>query len=536
MSLLPVLKYIPLLLFNITFYTSLSPTHVHSLSFLCPSLLFPLSLNYHFFLSSSPTTTCKLFSFSSHFLFYFSFYPPSIIRSIFSLSHSFSVFHASSLFPPHYIIITFFSHRFSFAPPFALYYVPPLLLCLLLFTILFLSQHIYSTFTSSSFCFSFFSFHLYFFITLSLYIYKYFFFFSSPCSYFIFLLVLFVPFLFFTPLSLRISFSFLYFLLRFLLFFFIATKFLSSLFSNPLIYHSIYISTQFFFFFCSNNLSTFFILSFLLANFFVPLISSLLSQTSTSSFIDCSISYGTKFNMRLTTIHAKFKYTPPHPPNLRRFSFVRRRETREKKILQKSIDDLQKRCDSQYFGYKCKFRCHCKEDEPCEKLVGHCDSGCKDGYWGPGCQLENKCYYNGKIDQYMGTKSVTVNLYTCQRWDSQHPHKHTYRPHSFVDKIYPENYCRTTPDTERNWCYTSDRKMRWDYCNVKDCRCPQGRFGENCAKECHCKEADEVCDSVLGMCKSGCALGWTNYDCQTVTEDNTDIIGTFICHVYFSSS
>lgn len=111
---------------------------------------------------------------------------------------------------------------------------------------------------------------------------------------------------------------------------------------------------------------------------------------------------------------------------------------------------------------------------------------------------------------------MTVNLYTCQRWDSQHPHKHTYRPHSFVDKIYPENYCRTTPDTERNWCYTSDRKMRWDYCNVKDCRCPQGRFGENCAKECHCKEADEVCDSVLGMCKSGCALGWTNYDCQTV--------------------
>ncbi|XP_014783728.1 receptor-type tyrosine-protein phosphatase T isoform X3 [Octopus bimaculoides] len=177
---------------------------------------------------------------------------------------------------------------------------------------------------------------------------------------------------------------------------------------------------------------------------------------------------------------------------------------------QESIDELQGKCSSQYFGYKCKFKCHCQRDEPCDKLDGTCYSGCADDYWGPGCQLSKNCYYNGNIKQYMGKKSVTANLYTCKKWEDQD----IYKPEHFADKVYPENYCRVTHDSKKNWCYTTDRKMRWDYCNVKDCKCIAGRFGNNCEKECHCKDPDEVCNSILGHCTSGCALGWTNPDCQ----------------------
>ena len=45
--------------------------------------------------------------------------------------------------------------------------------------------------------------------------------------------------------------------------------------------------------------------------------------------------------------------------------------------------------------------------------------------------------------------------------------------------------------------------------------CPIGRFGHNCNKECHCKDPTEECDSIMGMCQSGCADGWDGFDCQS---------------------
>ena len=44
--------------------------------------------------------------------------------------------------------------------------------------------------------------------------------------------------------------------------------------------------------------------------------------------------------------------------------------------------------------------------------------------------------------------------------------------------------------------------------------CPSRRFGNNCEKECHCRDPTESCDSILGICESGCAEGWDGYDCQ----------------------
>ncbi|XP_070194104.1 angiopoietin-1 receptor-like [Littorina saxatilis] len=115
----------------------------------------------------------------------------------------------------------------------------------------------------------------------------------------------------------------------------------------------------------------------------------------------------------------------------------------------------------------------------------------------------------------MGTVNATKDGGQCQAWGVQYPHEHRYMPSDFPDGQYPYNYCRTTADSSNPWCYSISYKKRWGYCDTINCACPAGLFGHNCAKMCHCKDPTEKCDSILGLCKSGCDAGWTDFDCQT---------------------
>ncbi|CAC5399545.1 PTPRM [Mytilus coruscus] len=179
------------------------------------------------------------------------------------------------------------------------------------------------------------------------------------------------------------------------------------------------------------------------------------------------------------------------------------------------LSRLSEVCLDGTFGYKCSYRCRCYRDQVCNKETGVCPRGrCTEGFWGPRCQLSNNCFYNGQAKNYMGTKAVTDNLYTCQRWETQEPHRHSYTVTDFPDPTMPENYCRTTQDSARPWCYTTNKDQRWEHCNINNCNCPAGRFGNNCEHECHCADQSEACDSILGMCSSGCAQGWDGFNCQ----------------------
>ncbi|XP_052095461.1 receptor-type tyrosine-protein phosphatase mu-like isoform X2 [Mytilus californianus] len=179
------------------------------------------------------------------------------------------------------------------------------------------------------------------------------------------------------------------------------------------------------------------------------------------------------------------------------------------------LSRLSEVCLDGTFGYKCSYRCRCYRDQVCNKETGVCPRGrCAEGFWGPRCQLSNNCFYNGQAKNYMGTKAVTDNLYTCQRWETQEPHRHSYTVTDFPDPTMPENYCRTTQDSARPWCYTTNKDQRWEHCNINNCNCPAGRFGNNCEHECHCADQSEACDSILGMCSSGCAQGWDGFNCQ----------------------
>ena len=81
----------------------------------------------------------------------------------------------------------------------------------------------------------------------------------------------------------------------------------------------------------------------------------------------------------------------------------------------------------------------------------------------------DNCFYNGQARHYQGRVSLTSNLYICQRWDVQTPHRHSYNENDFPDDKIPDNFCRTTKDSSRPWCYTTDRKQRWEHCSVNNC-------------------------------------------------------------------
>jgi len=82
---------------------------------------------------------------------------------------------------------------------------------------------------------------------------------------------------------------------------------------------------------------------------------------------------------------------------------------------------------------------------------------------------------SGHLEQsdYRGDIAATRTGRTCQRWDVQSPHKHSRTTEKYPDKGLEENYCRN-PDGEDDgaWCYTTDGKKRWEYCNVPLCDPP----------------------------------------------------------------
>ncbi|XP_035003919.1 hepatocyte growth factor a isoform X1 [Hippoglossus stenolepis] len=76
----------------------------------------------------------------------------------------------------------------------------------------------------------------------------------------------------------------------------------------------------------------------------------------------------------------------------------------------------------------------------------------------------------GKGTDYRGTTSVTPEGVTCQRWDSQFPHNHSFLPQNFKCNLcvchrdLRENYCRNPDGADYPWCFTTDPKQRKANC------------------------------------------------------------------------
>uniref|UniRef100_A0A8C9Y544 Hepatocyte growth factor a n=1 Tax=Sander lucioperca TaxID=283035 RepID=A0A8C9Y544_SANLU len=76
----------------------------------------------------------------------------------------------------------------------------------------------------------------------------------------------------------------------------------------------------------------------------------------------------------------------------------------------------------------------------------------------------------GKGTDYRGTMNVTPEGVTCQRWDSQSPHTHSFLPQNFKCKDLRENYCRNPDGADYPWCFTTDPNQRIANCtNIPRC-------------------------------------------------------------------
>ncbi|XP_054578190.1 plasminogen isoform X2 [Eptesicus fuscus] len=82
--------------------------------------------------------------------------------------------------------------------------------------------------------------------------------------------------------------------------------------------------------------------------------------------------------------------------------------------------------------------------------------------------------YHGNGQSYRGTSSTTITGRKCQSWSSMTPHRHSKTPDKFPNAGLTMNYCRN-PDADKGpWCYTTDPRVRWEFCNLRKCSETQG--------------------------------------------------------------
>uniref|UniRef100_A0A6Q2ZBM7 Hepatopoietin-A n=1 Tax=Esox lucius TaxID=8010 RepID=A0A6Q2ZBM7_ESOLU len=85
--------------------------------------------------------------------------------------------------------------------------------------------------------------------------------------------------------------------------------------------------------------------------------------------------------------------------------------------------------------------------------------------------VTTRCF-KGRGEGYRGTVAVTPSGLTCQRWDSQFPHNHTYSPQDYRCQDLKENFCRNPDGRDLPWCFTSDPNIRTAFCaNIPLCVC-----------------------------------------------------------------
>ena len=59
--------------------------------------------------------------------------------------------------------------------------------------------------------------------------------------------------------------------------------------------------------------------------------------------------------------------------------------------------------------------------------------------------------------------SKTISGKECQKWSEQKPHRHRFK------KVGNHNFCRNPDKMPGVWCYTMDKRKRWEFCDVPKC-------------------------------------------------------------------
>ncbi|KAK3090599.1 hypothetical protein FSP39_012997, partial [Pinctada imbricata] len=186
---------------------------------------------------------------------------------------------------------------------------------------------------------------------------------------------------------------------------------------------------------------------------------------------------------------------------------------------------LDAECPDGKFGWKCKFTCYCANTtEACGKSKGDCLSGCRSNRYGPGCQLLTAFKYDVRGHGYRGKESFTEDGTKCDSWNKEvYVKLYSLKPEQFPDNEIPGAVCRNPENSNLRfgeakrgpWCFTDSSFLYKRSCDISQIDCSDGRFGTDCAMECHCANVTEVCNKKIGTCSvSGCHPGWIGTSCQ----------------------
>ncbi|XP_048734636.2 uncharacterized protein LOC125650402 [Ostrea edulis] len=91
-------------------------------------------------------------------------------------------------------------------------------------------------------------------------------------------------------------------------------------------------------------------------------------------------------------------------------------------------------------------------------------------------EVSNDCVKTADGSDYAGTWNKTKSGKSCQAWSSQNPHKHGFTH-------LPKNHCRNPDGEPHTWCYTTDPKTRWEFCDLPQCNTPKAGEAEECLTE-----------------------------------------------------
>jgi len=83
-----------------------------------------------------------------------------------------------------------------------------------------------------------------------------------------------------------------------------------------------------------------------------------------------------------------------------------------------------------------------------------------------------------KGEGYRGHQTETETGKTCQRWDTQSPHKHRQNMKTKPTAGLNENYCRNPDGKDTIWCYTNDKTSNWEKCKPLKAAIPEPKNEE----------------------------------------------------------
>ncbi|KAI1894346.1 hypothetical protein AGOR_G00114870 [Albula goreensis] len=115
----------------------------------------------------------------------------------------------------------------------------------------------------------------------------------------------------------------------------------------------------------------------------------------------------------------------------------------------------------------------CKNGGSCVQDGKDFDCICTEDYDGRFCQVGPDDCYEGNGQSYQGMVSETEDGYECLHWNSDFildKGTDPFSKYEDVNGLGPHNYCRNPDGDSKPWCFIRRRnKLRWDYCDVREC-------------------------------------------------------------------